>query len=188
MAITLRKPRGNDAYRIAQIEIEVWRDTYPALLPSEYLIDRMDIARVAALWARRLEDRSFADCCRVAVDAVDGVIAFATFGAARERDVLFDSEIYEVYVLTDYQNQGIGRRLCADAAEELQKRGAESLVVEVIEGNPARFFYETLGAKIAARKNRPFAGLRLPSLIYGWDNISSLVTEGSAGQGSNTQG
>jgi ribosomal protein S18 acetylase RimI-like enzyme len=178
MAVTLRKPRENDAYRIAQVEIEVWRDTYPDLLPAEYLVDRLDIARMAALWGRRLQGQEFRNHCRVAVEATDGIVGFATFGAACARDVSSDGEIYELYVLTDYQNRGLGRRLCTDAAEVLDRQGAGSLVVEVIEGNPARFFYEALGAKIATRENRPFAGLRLPSLIYSWDNIGALLAKG----------
>jgi hypothetical protein len=63
----------------------------------------------------------------------------------------------------------------------LRQKGAQSLTVEVLEGNPSRFFYEALGGKVARRKNRPFAGLRLPSLIYGWDNLGVLVTEDTPG-------
>ncbi len=182
MAITLRKPRENDAYQIAQVEIAVWQDTYPDLLPAEYLVDRMDIARMAALWGRRLQERDYRSQCRVAVDTSDGIVGFTTFGRARQREIPSDGEIYEIYILTDYQNLGLGRRLCAEAAQALRKNGAESLVVEVIEGNPARFFYEALEAKIAARENRPFAGLRLPSLIYLWGNIDVLVTEEPSGR------
>ncbi len=178
MAVTLRKPRENDAYRIAQVEIEVWRDAYPDLLPAEYLVDRLDITRMAALWGRRLGGQKFRNHCRVAIDATDGIVGFVTFGPARERDVPSDGEIYELYVLTDYQNRGLGRRLCAEAAGALRRHGAGSLVVEVIEGNPARFFYEALGAKIAARETRPFAGLRLPSLLYSWNNIGTLLANG----------
>jgi ribosomal protein S18 acetylase RimI-like enzyme len=179
MAITVRTPREGDAYKIARVEIDVWRDTYPTLLPAEYLVDRMDIARVAALWARRLQDASFSRHCRVAVDDQEGLIGFATFGPPRDEDLDFDGEIYEIYVLTDHQNQGLGRRLCHAAADSLQIHGAKSLTVEVLEGNPARFFYEALGARVSRRKNRPFAGLRLPSLVYSWENIGVLVEEAS---------
>lgn len=188
MLALIRPPEKGDAYRIAQVEIEVWRDTYPALLPSEYLVDRLDIVRIAALWARRLEERAFARCCRIAVDPDAGIVGYITFGAPRERDVSFDSEIYEVYVLTDFQNHNIGRRLCAEAANALREQGAHSLMVEVIDGNPARFFYETLGAKFSARKDRPFAGLRLPSLIYGWNDLDALLTKRSAEDGFDVAG
>jgi ribosomal protein S18 acetylase RimI-like enzyme len=177
MAISIRNPRENDAFGIAHVEIEVWRDTYPTLLPAEYLVDRMDIARVAALWARRLQDANFSQHCQVALDDEEGVIGFITFGKPRDPDLPFDGEIYEVYVLTDYQDLGLGRRLCRAAANGLRRQGARSLTVEVLEGNPSRFFYEALGGKVTRRKDRPFAGLRLPSLIYGWENLSMLVSE-----------
>jgi ribosomal protein S18 acetylase RimI-like enzyme len=179
--ISIRKPRENDAYGIARVEIEVWRDTYPTLLPAEYLVDRLDIARVAALWARRLQDASFKHYCRVAMDDRDGLIGFITFGTPRDPDLSYYGEIYEVYVQSDFQNQGLGKRLCCAAARGLRQKGAQSLTVEVLEGNPSRFFYEALGGKVAQRKNRPFAGLRLPSLIYGWDNLGVLVTEDTLG-------
>jgi ribosomal protein S18 acetylase RimI-like enzyme len=140
MAISIRKPRENDAYGITRVEIEVWRDTYPTILPAEYLVDRLDVARVAALWARRLKDTDFKQYCRVAIDSEEGIIGFITFGAPRDPDLEYDGEIYEVFVLTDYQNQGLGRRLCLAAAHGLRRQGALSMTVEVLEGNSSRFF------------------------------------------------
>ena len=181
MSIAIRKPRESDAYPVAQVEIDVWRDTYPTLLPAEYLVDRLDIVRVSALWARRLQDLNFRQCCRLAVSTDGNIVGFITFGKTRDPDpdLPSDGEIYEVYVLADFQNQGLGRELCRVAAGCLRREGARSMTVEVLEGNPARFFYEALGGRIARRKNRPFAGLRLPSLIYVWENIAALVSEGN---------
>ena len=76
--------------------------------------------------------------------------------------------------------KGIGRCLCAEVARRMAGWGVGSFYVEVLEGNPNRFFYEALGARLVARTHHDFAGQRLPSVVYLWTDLKTLVDHRAA--------
>ncbi len=167
----IRPAKDTDAFGIAKVHVETWRETYPTLVPTEYLVGYLDITQVASMWARRLRDNKLGDQCYVAVRGQD-VLGYALWGAIRDTEnTRFEAELYELYIGVDHQNMGLGRKLCQAVVARLDKYALGSLAVEVLEGNPARFFYENMGAKLIAVRERPFAGTKLPTLIYGWENI-----------------
>ena len=55
------------------------------------------------------------------------------------------------------------------------RRGMGALYVEVLEGNPNRFFYEALGARLVARTHHEFVGQRLASVVYLWTKLKNLA-------------
>ena len=167
MAPVLRMARPADASEIARVEVEAWRDTYPLLLPEAYLVVGLDLVERVRAWRRRLGRRS-QETILVAVDGDDGVVGYAAFGPDRRRGR--GGELYELYVLTDHQERGLGRALCEAVADHLRQHGRRSLKVEVLDGNSSRFFYETLGGRLAARRQQRFAGRDLPTLVYVWDD------------------
>ena len=176
MSLVVRNARPTDAPGIARVECEAWRDAYPTLVPERYLLDVLDETRRAAYWRRRL---SHGTEKRIVLEAPASrqIIGYAVFGRCRLRKLPFAGELYELYLLPGQRGRGLGRWLCAEAAGLLAKDGIASLCVEVLEGNPSRFFYEVLGGRLAARHSHPFAGRPLPTLIYGWDDISVIAGE-----------
>ena len=86
----------------------------------------------------------------------------------------YDSELVALHVRRSYQGQGIGGQLVAAAAEGLQQRGSQSLLLWVLENNPARSWYERLGGKLIGEKdwggNEAF-GTRVKEVAYGWVKI-----------------
>ena len=48
-------------------------------------------------------------------------------------------------------------------------------MVEVLEGNPSRFFYEAMGARMIALQCQRFAGRDLPTYVYAWSDIRALA-------------
>lgn len=171
----IRPARESDALAIARVHVEVWRETYPTLLPPDYLVDRLDVERVAANWARSLR-RPGGERVLVAVDEAVGVIGFAAYGASREQMFAGDGELYAIYLDIDAQGEGIGRTLCGAVARDLLQDGRKALCVEVLEGNPSRFFYEALGAERAALKQHCFAGEVLPAVLYRWPDLTVLTS------------
>jgi ribosomal protein S18 acetylase RimI-like enzyme len=175
MPVVVRNAGPADAAGIARVECEAWRDAYPGLVPERYLIDVLDETRRAAYWRRRL---SHGDGQRIVLAAAAGqILGYAVFGPCRVGRLPFAGEIYELYLLPEQRDRGLGRRLCAEAAGRLAKAGMTSFCVEVLEGNPSRFFYQALGGRLAARNCHPFGGRPLPTLIYGWDDIGVIAGE-----------
>ena len=110
------------------------------------------------------------------------VVGYAVFGRCRNAHLPPGAELYELYLHPDHQGRGLGRRLMTAVAERIERWGQAALCVEVLEGNPSRFFYEALGGRLAARKSHTFAGQSLPTLVYAWNDLADLIA-GDAARG-----
>jgi ribosomal protein S18 acetylase RimI-like enzyme len=86
----------------------------------------------------------------------DRMVGFAQFGAAAiapETASGNDRELRRLYVLPDFQNQGIGAALMDAVLDYPDVRGAERIYLDVWEHNPgaqrfhARYGFEVIGAR-----------------------------------------
>jgi ribosomal protein S18 acetylase RimI-like enzyme len=169
--IRLRNAKPADARAIARIHVETWRTTYPGMLPDRALID-MNIDGKARSWRSMLEHPEAAGSVLVAEESEDGAtIGFASAAHNRQTTLSFAGEVQTLYVLPDWQNQGIGRILLEGCFARLRERGLESAVVWVLADNPARFFYERMGGKRAGERDENLWGVTLHEIAYGWSVI-----------------
>jgi len=177
--------RPEDAVAIAPVHVASWRDTYPGLIPEDFLLRRLSVPRSAAQWQAALLRPGSGHATLVAeVSAGDGgstpvasaVVGFASAGPARQRGS-FAGELYALYVLPDYQGDGLGRLLVNRIAQRLLGNGIDSMYVEVLEGNPSRFFYEAMKGVRLAQRDLQFAGTRLPVVLYGWTDLIALASD-----------
>lgn len=169
--IRLRTAKPSDARAIARIHVETWRTTYPGMLPDRALID-MNIDGKARSWRSMLEHPEAAGSVLVAEESEDGTtIGFASAARNRQTTLSFAGEVQTLYVLPDWQNQGIGRVLLEGCFARLRERGLESAVVWVLADNPARFFYERMGGKRAGERDENLWGVTLHEIAYGWSAI-----------------
>ena len=175
----IRIARPGDAPGIARVETETWRDAYLTLLPGAYLVQNLG---ALSCWQQRLQGG--VRNVLVAEVAPRRIVAYATWGPAgwhRARPSgPTAGQLYELYVHADHREKGIGRRLCAEVARRIAARSMRFLYVEVLEGNPNRFFYEALGARLVARTHHDFAGQRLPSVVYLWTDLKTLADHRAA--------
>ncbi|MCP4330956.1 MAG: GNAT family N-acetyltransferase [Alphaproteobacteria bacterium] len=173
MSVTIRHACASDADALAQVSTESWRDAYPVLLPADYLANQLSLPHQRARWRRRLR-KPCDETLLIAANPGTDVIGYVTFGRCRRSNMRGYGEIYELYVATDYQDQGVGRRLVEAAIERLRGEARQSVLVEVLTGNPSRFFYERLGAIVRGNATRNFAGRNLDTTLYLWGDTSIL--------------
>ena len=103
------------------------------------------------------------------------VKAFASFGEPSARLENFTGgEIFTLYVQSDEQGQGIGRRLMAEMAKRLIHAGHQHAMLWCLRDNPSRWFYERIGGQPMAERTIRFAGSNLIEIAYGWDDLVSL--------------
>jgi GNAT superfamily N-acetyltransferase len=170
--LTVRKARPSDAEAIARIYVEAWRDTYPAVLPARLLLS-MTVEGQAARW-RNIIANAARECVYVAED--ERVVAMASLGRARDRDLGFDGEIYTLYVDPPRTGAGIGRGLLQGAFAALADNGHESCVIWAHAKNPARFFYEAMGGKLVAERTTSMMGMPVPEVAFGWRKLALATT------------
>jgi ribosomal protein S18 acetylase RimI-like enzyme len=175
--ITVRRARLSDAAAIGAVHVAAWRSTYPGILPEKYL------AGLSATRHARQYEAAISSGATVLVAAPDTgtprIVGFATVGAARTEG-LGDGEIETLYVLDDFRDQGLGRRLIRAAATRLASGGCRSAFLWVLRENPSRFFYQHIGGQPVAQGQTRVAGMVLPQIAYGWDPIDRLLASSPA--------
>jgi ribosomal protein S18 acetylase RimI-like enzyme len=181
--IAIRRARPADADAIGEAHVAVWRSTYAGILPEDYLAS-MSASRQAAQWRRLLAFPAAGHAVFVAVatgpDSPDldsgapRVVGFASGGRARS-GVREAGEIETLYLLEDWRERGVGRRLMRALAAHLNAIGCRSVMLWVLKDNPSRWFYQHLGGRPVAEQIIRFAGEPVMQLGLLWEPITVLL-------------
>lgn len=165
--------RLSDATGIASVHVAAWRSAYASLLPADYLAG-LSLVRHAAQHHAAIAGGHGVLVAREAGE----VVGFCTVGRARVRGIA-DGEVETLYVLDDWREQGVGRRLLQAGASLLERQGCGSAFLWVLQDNPSRWFYERLGGRPAMRGTTGVAGRRLAQQAYLWNPIVLLTGAGA---------
>ncbi len=140
-----------DAASKARVHVDSWRETYPGIVPAEYLAS-LSYRKREAVWMDILAAGRPAECNFVAEAASGEIVGFAGGGPEGEGNRPYAAELYAIYVLAEHQRAGLGRRLVSAVAGRLLSDGLRTMLVWVLEDNrPACQFYEALGGTIVDR-------------------------------------
>jgi GNAT superfamily N-acetyltransferase len=181
--LTVRRARPSDAISIGAVHVAAWRSTYPGILPDEYLA-RLSVPRQAAHYDAAIRSSTTgvfvasASGTDVPLGSGSRVIGFATVGRARGGEFgrrLGEGEVETLYVLDDWRDRGVGRKLMRAAGAHLAEMGCKSCYLWVLRDNPSRWFYQRLGGKPQCEAVIQFAGQRVPQTAFVWDPIERLL-------------
>ena len=175
---TVRKATPSDARSIAGIYADSWRNTYAGLMPDELLIGLDTDDRERHSWRHVLTRQSDNHLAFVAESNGLGVIGFSSGGLARDRQIEYDGEVYTLYVLDEHHGCGLGKRLFTTIAAQLVETYGSSMIVWVLRGNPARFFYEALGGKLVAHRYSTLGGGPIEEIGFAWEDVRALIALG----------
>jgi len=178
----IRKAVEQDAAAIARIYIDSWRSTYAGLLPDNLLLNMSGADHESRWWRAMIARGRGRLFYTVAEDAEAGVVGFGSAGPSRDPRLKYAGEVYTLYLRDDFHNGGLGRRLFISLGERCAEAHGSSLVVWVLKGNPARYFYETLGGKLVARRPTRLGGADIEELAFAWEDVSELIALGRSGR------
>jgi ribosomal protein S18 acetylase RimI-like enzyme len=174
-ALAIRRATAADADGIAHVQVETWRSSYRGIVPQSYL-DALDVREKAASWKRWVSD---SDAHTFVADDAGEICGYVHGGVLRDGVHVaaqgYDAEIHKVYVLSDAQGKGIGRKLMSVLAESLVRDGLMRPVVWALAENPWCRFYERLGGKKVAEKMIEIGGAPLLDHAFGWETMSPLL-------------
>jgi GNAT superfamily N-acetyltransferase len=170
----IRSANVEDAPAVSRVHIDSWRTTYRGIVPDQVL-DGLDYVRNEQRWRGVLSQPIELRCFLVAESDDGQVVGFATGGPNRTEGTGYNGELYAIYILNSHQRKGIGRALVLGVARLLARNSYTTMLVWVLEKNPARYFYEALGAKFVGRKRIEIGNAQLEEISYGWDDIAELA-------------
>lgn len=169
--ITIRAAVPGDAHSIAKLDVDTWRSTYAGILTAPYLVG-LSPERRRQGWTHVI-GREPRDVC-VATDAEGRILGFGSCGKCRAEPG-FNGEVFTLYVDPDWHDCGIGRRLLLALFARLAAQGCGSVIIWVLQENPARFFYQRLGGVLVWRKSFKVGGKSLQALGYGWRDLPGFL-------------
>lgn len=167
---TIRKADLRDTKEIAKVHAESWKTTYADIVPDEYLQNLTYESR-EQIWINSISNGGVF----VAENKEGNIVGFSSGGKERSGKYSgFDGEIYAIYILQEFQGQGIGKALVKPIIEEILEMGFNSILVLVLKDNSSRLFYEALGGEKIDTIEVQIAGKKLSELVYGWEDIRNI--------------
>lgn len=168
----VRPARIADAPAIAQVHVASWRETYPGIVPDDFLA-RLSVERREKMWTEALqESNGRASGIFVAETAEGDVVGFASGGKNRTPELGFTGELYAIYLLKRHQGQGVGKLLFQAVVADLKRGGHESMMLWVLEGNRTVAFYKRMGGVPSGSKTEEIGGKPLNELALGWPTLA----------------
>lgn len=142
----VREARLSDAGAIARVQVHSWQLAYIGLVPQPVL-DAMSIAQRTTRWERILSGVDAVPASQVLVVGLErSIIAWASFGPARDGSPPATGEIFGFYAHPNVWSRGVGHQLMVACESELRVAGHERAYLWVLEGNHrAQRFYERHG-------------------------------------------
>jgi ribosomal protein S18 acetylase RimI-like enzyme len=177
----IREAELRDVAAMARVSVDSYRAAHRDQIPEASLM-QFTYEESERNWARAIRELSEADERQEYIyvaENVEGIlVGVAMGGPERSHHPLYMGEIYFLYLLPEYQRQGIGRQLVISVVERLVEQEMDSLLIRVLQANaPARRFYEALGGQLVPDVEEEFEdrGAVLVRVAYGWREVGELL-------------
>jgi ribosomal protein S18 acetylase RimI-like enzyme len=173
----VREAKITDAPAIARVNVDTWRTAYRKFVPEDYLAN-LSYEKRESSWLENISTtENNTHFVYVAENESGKIVGFAAGGRERMGKYMYQGELFAIYILEEYQRQGIGRKLVRSVAEKLTELGLTSMLVWVLGDNSACKFYEALGGEKVDEQQTSRAGVILKEIAYGWTDIKQLRVE-----------
>lgn len=164
--ITTRLAAVADAQAMAIINVETWIDTYTGLIDEEFLAT-LSIEKRTSDWQRICSQITENNPTIVAFNEDDTILGYCGGGKSRVNG--YDGEVYALYVHPQYQKLGVGKILIEEFFKLTQHCQWQTICVRVLAGNPARGFYERIGAKFVRPESITLGTKQYTDYLLVWE-------------------
>lgn len=173
MTISFARPPLSEVGAFAELHVSCWKEAYRGFVPDKVLDSATAEARLT-IWQSVLAKPGV-----IAIGAYEAGTPVGFIMAGPPVEPLFeemDGHIPAFYVRAALWRRGIGRALLARAAAKWRETGGRSLALGVLSANqPARAFYEAMGARFVRADVYHWDGHALDQSIYVFENLAELA-------------
>ena len=168
---TIREATVGDIPSIAAVHVASWRESYSGMI-DERLIEERTLDFRIAQWNDIFTQPGRTTL--VAQDDTGATLGFASACSLSPRVDAFDSYLQMLYLIAAVKRRGIGRALLRALARKLLETGCRNMALRVVRNNPARQFYEGLGAVLSGRGLSIDAGI-FDDVVYEFADLGALL-------------
>lgn len=133
----IRNTTTDDIELIRELTFKVWPQTYAGLLSQQQIDYMLDMMYSPQSLRQQMEGGAQF----IIVNEGEEPVGFASYQEIKP--TLY--KLHKIYVLPSQQGKGTGRYLIDHIIDEIKKKGATSLQLQVNRNNKAKTFYEKLG-------------------------------------------
>lgn len=148
--VLIRKADVTDAGAIGKVSVESWQTTYRGII-ADTVLQRLSMEDRVENWKNTIQADD--STTFVAVDAEEQIGGYLNMEVNKSAASASIGEITSVYLLENWQGQGIGKTLLLTAFTCFLEQSVHTVQVEVLAANDSRLFYEQLGAEMIEKKN-----------------------------------
>lgn len=164
LTIEVRKADPRDARAVSDVHRISWLHAYSGLIPHRVL-QTMLHRRGEDWWRRAASGPS----TLLVLDIGDRIVGYATIGLNRIPALRQDGEIYELYLLPEYQGTGFGSYMFRECRALLASLGMKGLAAWCLEDSAhAATFFRASGGMDVAEGMEDFGPARLKKLGFVW--------------------
>jgi len=134
----IRKAVTEDIPLIRELTFRVWPQTYAFILSQEQIDYMLEMMYSESSLQKQMSEQG----CQFIIAYEDGnPVGFASYSEEESRRW----KLNKIYILQNQQGKGTGKFVINHIIEEIKKRNAASLFLQVNQNNKAKIFYERLG-------------------------------------------
>ena len=164
-SFTFRDATKEDIPELAALHVKTWADTYwTVMFPPTFKVREYQWRKIFS------QENDGSWFCILIVDKKNKLVGFAKGKTYKHSDLPeFSGELNKIYLLSNYQRIGLGRKLLGFVARRFLGKGINNMVLFGTAQNPSCAFHEAMGGERLYAKNGEFHG------GYCWRDLKSLL-------------
>lgn len=166
--MVVREGNKDDAKGVAKVHVDSWRSTYNGIISDQFL-NNLSYEKSEKRFRDKVFSPNSSEYVFVAENNQKDIVGFVIGGRNRTEHSNYDGEIYAIYILEEYQKQGIGTKLINAMKEQFIKIGINTYVIWVLIDNPSKHFYEKIGGELVSTQTIQLGDEDLEEISYGFE-------------------
>src|SRR6187402_3293777 len=162
-SFTFRDATENDIPELGKLHAITWAQTYNAKKPNIKLRQYQ--------WGKAFKEENDGSWfCILVVDKNSKLVGFAKgIISKNESSSEQHGDLNKIYLLSDYQRLGLGKKLFAHVIEQFLSKGVNDMTLFGVPQNPSCAFHEAMGGERLYSEKGTFDG------CYRWSDLKKLI-------------